>query len=189
MLTLAQHVLKILNNEKYVGDLTQWKVYKPNVLSEKVFINHGNNSEAPLITLSNHHDGIVSREVWDAVQEERKKRGWLTREGKKHPNSFWLSGKMVCAKCGYSFTMSGSSKNSNISLRCRNSALYGKEKRTALNGEIIGCDAHTVDERIVSAAMKNILGKSVLSVLFLKSRCLRKFKIFSLFKRTLTLLR
>ena len=30
-----QHVLKILKNEKYVGDLTQWKVYTPNVLAEK----------------------------------------------------------------------------------------------------------------------------------------------------------
>lgn len=155
----AQHVLKILNNEKYVGDLTQWKVYKPNVLSEKVCINHGDNAEAPLITVSNHHDGIISREVWYAVQEERKRRGWLTREGMKHSNSFWLSGKMVCGKCGYSFTMSGSSKNPNISLRCRNRALYGKNKHTALNGEFIGCDAHTVDERIVAAAMKNILGQ------------------------------
>ena len=35
--------------------------------------------------------------------------------------------------------------------------LYGKEKHTALNGELIGCDAHTFDERIVAAAMKNIL--------------------------------
>ena len=110
--TLKNRVWKILNNEKYVGDLTQWKVYKPNVLSEKVFINHGDNLEAPLITVSNHHDGIISREVWDAVQEERKRRGWLTREGKKHSNSFWLSGTMVCGKCGYSFTMSGSSKKS-----------------------------------------------------------------------------
>lgn len=153
----GQHVLKILNNEKYAGDLTQWKVYKPNVLAEKTFINHGDNPNAPLITVKNHHEPIVSREVFDAVQEERKRRGWLTREGKKHSNSFWLSGKMVCGKCGYSFIMNGSSKNPNISLRCRNRALYGKEKHTALNGELIGCDAHTVDERIVAAAMKNIL--------------------------------
>lgn len=69
----AQHVLKILNNEKYVGDLTQWKVYKPNVLSEKVFINHGDNSEAPLITVSNHHDGIISREVSESPRSIRTK--------------------------------------------------------------------------------------------------------------------
>ena len=127
-----QHVLKILNNEKYVGDLTQWKVYKPNVLSEKTLVNHGDNPEAPLITVYNHHEPIISREVWDAVQEERKRRGFLTREGKKHSNSFWLSGKMVCGKCGYSFTMNGSSKNQNISLKCRNRSLYGKEKHRQL---------------------------------------------------------
>ena len=155
----SQHVLRILNNEKYVGDLTQWKVYKPNVLAEKTFINHGDNPNAPLITVKNHHEPIVSREVFDAVQEERKRRGWLTREGMKHSNSFWLSGKMVCGKCGYSFNMSRTSKNSSVNLRCRNRVLYGKEKHTALNGEIIGCDAHTVDERIVAAAMKNILGQ------------------------------
>lgn len=62
-----QHVLKILNNEKYVGDLTQWKVYKPNILAEKTKINRGDNPEAPLITVRNHHKGIISREVWDAV--------------------------------------------------------------------------------------------------------------------------
>ncbi|MCM1525418.1 MAG: recombinase family protein [Ruminococcus sp.] len=155
----GQHVLKILNNEKYVGDLTQWKVYKPNVLAEKTFINHGENPDAPLITVKNHHEPIVSREVFDAVQEERKRRGWLTREGKKHSNNFWLSGKMVCGKCGYSFIMSRTSKNSSASLRCRNRALYGKENHTAINGELLGCDAHTVDERIVAAAMKNILGQ------------------------------
>lgn len=55
--------------------------------------------------------------------------------------------------------MNGSYKNPNISLRCRNRALCGKKKRTALNGELIDCDAHTVDERIVAAAMKNILGQ------------------------------
>ena len=76
----------------------------------------------------------------------------------KHSQSFWLSGKMMCGKCGYSFIANGSASNPFRSLRCRNRALYGKEFRTAMNGEQIGCDNHTVDERIVAAAMKNILG-------------------------------
>ena len=152
-----QHVLKILNNEKYVGDLTQWKVYKPNILAEKTKINRGDNPEAPLITVRNHHEGIISREVWDAVQEERKRRGWLTREGKKHSHSFWLSGKMVCGKCGYSFILSGSSQKPVSQLRCRNRALYGKESHVAMNGELIGCDAHTVDERVVYKSIQTIL--------------------------------
>ena len=154
-----QHVLKILNNEKYVGDLTQWKVYKPNVLAEKTKINRGDNPDAPLITVHNHHEGIISREVWDAVQEERRRRGWLTREGKKHSHSFWLSGKMVCGKCGYSFNLSGSSQKPVSQLRCRNRALYGKEIHVAMNGELIGCDAHTVDERVVYKSIQTILGQ------------------------------
>ena len=96
----AQHVLKLLKNEKYVGDLTQWKVYKPNVLAEKTVINHGDNPDAPLITIHDHHEPIVSREEWNAVQAELKKRSALSLEGRKHSGRFWSSGKVSCGKCG-----------------------------------------------------------------------------------------
>ena len=35
--------------------------------------------------------------------------------------------------------------------------LYGKEQKYAPNGELIGCDAHSVDERIVARAMDTII--------------------------------
>lgn len=152
----AQHILKILSNEKYVGDLTQWKVYKPNVLSDKTLINHGDNPEAPLITVSNHHEGIISREVWDAVQEERSKRGWKTREGKKHSGTYWFSGRVQCGKCGYSYTAAKTATDYHR-MACRNRQLYGKVKKTAMTGELIGCDNRSVDERILAEAMKNVL--------------------------------
>ena len=155
----AQHVLKILKNEKYVGDLTQWKVYKPNVLAEKTLINRGDNPDAPLITVKNHHEPIVSREVWDGVQEERIKRGRLSVEGKKHSHSFWLSGKLSCGKCGYSFVMGRNTSGRFSNMRCRNRCLYGKVKHTATNGELLGCDNHTVDERIVEKAMDTIVSQ------------------------------
>jgi len=155
----AQHVLKILKNDKYVGDLTQWKVYKPNVLAEKTLINRGDNPDAPLITVKNHHEPIVSRELWDGVQEERIKRGWLSVEGKKHSHSFWLSGKLSCGKCGYSFVMGRNTDGRFSNMRCRNRCLYGKVKHTATNGELLGCDNHTVDERIVEKAMDTIVSQ------------------------------
>lgn len=150
----SQHVLKILKNEKYVGDLTQWKVYTPNVLSTKAVINHGDNPNAPLITIKNHHEGIISREVWDAVQAERAKRSEKSREGRKHSRSYWFSGKMRCGKCGYSYIVSGSSTNPYRQLGCRNRNLYGTERKIAPNGEHIGCDNHLVDERILNKAME-----------------------------------
>ena len=35
--------------------------------------------------------------------------------------------------------------------------LYGKEQKYAPNGELIGCDAHSVDERVIAKAMETIL--------------------------------
>ena len=155
-----QHVLKILKNDKYVGDLTQWKVYKPNVLAEKTLTNHGDNPDAPLITVKNHHEPIVSREMWDNVQAELKRRSYLSRKGKKHSNGCWLSGKMKCGKCGYSMVMSHCFQNSPFTqMRCRNRIMYGKDKRTAMNGDDVGCDSHGVDERIVIKAMDSIVSQ------------------------------
>ena len=153
----GQHVLKILANEKYVGDLTQWKVYKPNVLSEKYKINKGDNPDAPLITIRDHHEGIISRDLWNAVQAERLNRSKRTREGMRHSKKHWFSGLCTCGKCGYSFITTGSSTNPWRQITCRNRQLYGTEKRTAMNGELIGCDNHTVDERILAKAMRSVM--------------------------------
>ena len=153
----GQHILRILANEKYVGDLTQWKVYKPNVLSEKYKVNRGDNPDAPLITVRNHHEGIISRDVWNAVQAERLNRSRKTREGMRHSKVYWFSGLCVCGKCGYSFITNGSSNNPWRHVTCRNRQLHGTEKRTAMNGELIGCDNHTVDERILAKAMRSVM--------------------------------
>lgn len=125
-----QHVLKILKNEKYVGDLTQWKVYTPNVLAEKAKINRGDNPEAPLITIRDHHEGIISREMWDATLAEMFRRSQKSREGRKHSRTYWFSGKLVCGKCGYSYIVSGSTTNPHRQLGCRNRQIYGNELKT-----------------------------------------------------------
>ncbi|MCM1168154.1 MAG: recombinase family protein [Ruminococcus sp.] len=152
-----QHVLKILKNEKYVGDLTQWKVYTPNVLAEKAAVNHGDNPEAPLITIRNHHEGIISREIWDSTQAEMLRRSKKSREGRRHSRTYWFSGKMICGKCGYSYTTSSSSKNPHRQAGCRNRQIYGTAPRVAPNGENIGCDNHSIDERVLDKAMQTLL--------------------------------
>ena len=54
-------VLKILRNEKYCGDLKQKKTITPDYLTHRKQYNHG---EEAFICLSDHHEPIVSREVW-----------------------------------------------------------------------------------------------------------------------------
>ena len=69
----ASAVLKILKNEKYVGDLVQKKTYTPDYLTHEKRTNRG---EVPLICLENHHEPIISREIWNLAQERMQKRNW-----------------------------------------------------------------------------------------------------------------
>lgn len=84
----SQAILRILRNEKYVGDLTQCKVYCTDYLTKKMVRNHGENPDKPLITVSEHHEGIIPRELWDKVQTEPERRG-----------------KIFCGKCGKPYHM------------------------------------------------------------------------------------
>ena len=60
-------VTKILKNEKYCGDLIQKKTYTPDFLTHEKKYNHG---KEPLVELKDHHEAIIDRETWQAVQRE-----------------------------------------------------------------------------------------------------------------------
>lgn len=83
---------RILHNDKYVGDLTQRKHYSTDFISKKVLPNNGDNPDAPLISLSDHHEGIISREVWDLAQKQIYERGLLSHEKKSIIGSVKSSG-------------------------------------------------------------------------------------------------
>ena len=93
-------IIKILKNEKYVGDLVQKKTYTPDYLTHEKRSNRG---QVPQIRIENHHEPIISREVWDLAQkrlEQNNKHG----EGESgHSNRYVFSGKIKCALCGASF--------------------------------------------------------------------------------------
>lgn len=94
-------LVKILKNEKYVGDLVQKKTITPDYLTHAKKYNHG---EEALIVIKNHHDPIVDRALWDAVQAERKRRDRHNRQSTGHSARFPFSGKIKCGICGANFT-------------------------------------------------------------------------------------
>lgn len=59
------HLFKLLQNEKYVGDLVQKKSFTPDYLTHQKKTNHG---EETLIVLRNHHEAIIDRVLWEQVQ-------------------------------------------------------------------------------------------------------------------------
>ena len=94
----ASHIIKILKNEKYVGDLVQKKSITPDYLSHAKRTNHG---EEEMVVLENHHEPIISRELWDAVQAELAARNRHSCSG--HANRYIFSGKIRCGECGAAF--------------------------------------------------------------------------------------
>lgn len=95
----AGHIIKILRNEKYVGDLVQKKSYTPNYLDHKKKTNHDCEQK---IVLKDHHEAIVSREMWEITQKELTKR---SRRKTVSGCSIYspLSGKIICGECGAAY--------------------------------------------------------------------------------------
>ena len=96
----GSHIVKILRNEKYVGDLVQKKTYTPDYLTHAKRYNHG---EEPMVALTDHHEPIIDRELWDIVQMELRKRNCRGELSSGHSNRYIFSGKIKCGLCGASF--------------------------------------------------------------------------------------
>lgn len=96
----AASVLKILKNEKYTGDLIQKKTYTPDYLTHEKRRNTG---EVPLIYLKDHHEPIISRELWD-LTIKRLEAGNKHRTGETARSTLHtFSGKIRCGQCGSIF--------------------------------------------------------------------------------------
>ncbi len=148
-------ILKALRNEKYCGDLIQRKTYTPDYLTHAKKYNHG---EEDFVVLRNHHEPIISRELWEMAQEELDKKAPSEEIKNKHSNRYPLSGKIVCGCCGHKF-VARSKKRKDGSVykawRCYNSAQHGTSKIDKA-GNHIGCDVKSQirDEDFMLAIQK-----------------------------------
>lgn len=125
-------ILRVLRNEKYVGDLCQKKTCTPDYLTHVKKYNHG---EEETIYLKDHHEPLIERELWERTQEKlarrsaakRKSRTYVEKEGKEEKEAmeekgekegeakeimeakaglgtrYWCSGKIYCGLCGRRF--------------------------------------------------------------------------------------
>ena len=133
------HIVKILKNEKYVGDLVQKKTITPDYLSHAKKYNHG---EEELVIIWDHHEPIIDRELWDTVQRELKKRNRNGELGAGHSNRYVFSGKIKCGECGASFvSRKKSRKDGSLYKRwsCYTATSEG-QKRIDVRGNEVGCD-------------------------------------------------
>lgn len=133
------HIIKILKNEKYVGDLVQKKTFTPDYLTHAKKYNHG---EEEMVCLTNHHEPIIDRELWNTVQAELKKRNYHGALGAGHSNRYVFSGKIKCAECGNSFVSRKKYRRDGSFYKrwgCFKAMNEGK-KHTDTQGNNVGCD-------------------------------------------------
>lgn len=127
-------VLGIIKNEKYKGDLLMGKTYTVDPISGRRLENYG---EEDQYYVKNHHQPIISTEMFEKAEEIRLRRSWskntVEKNGgkrEKFSRKYTFSSLMKCAYCGASLTRRRwhSGKNYNKAIwQCVTSTKQGKK--------------------------------------------------------------
>lgn len=88
----------ILKNEKYAGDLLLQKSFVEDHISKISRKNHG---EMPKYFIQDDHEAIISREMFNAVEEESARR--RAKYGHASGEKSELSSKVCCGICGKNY--------------------------------------------------------------------------------------
>lgn len=147
-------MIKILKNEKYMGDALLQKTYTVDFLSKKRVVNKGH---VPQYYVENSHPAIISKETYAAVQAEFARRSSMrgySKTGKSaFTSEFPFSGKLFCLNCGSKFTRRtwGTGKHKHYVWQCINNMQNGSK----------ACPQKTVKERMVEQAYVRAMNKVI----------------------------
>ncbi len=125
----------ILTNEKYCGDVLLQKTYIDDCINKKVKKNTG---RLPMYLVQNHHEGIISRETFDAAQAELARRSAGKSPSKKnaptgrsrYSSKYALSDRLYCGECGTRYqrcTWRNRDGSKRIVWRCVSRVDYGSK--------------------------------------------------------------
>ena len=133
-------ILRIIRNEKYCGDLVQKKTYTPDFLSHDKKYNHG---QEEFVILKDHHDPIISRELFMKANQILDERARMQEGKTKHSSRYPFSGKIKCACCGAGYVARFKKRKDGTGYhlwRCAKAAKYGSAHADA-SGKTIGCSS------------------------------------------------
>ena len=154
-------ILRLLKNEKYCGDLVQQKTYTQSYLSHKKKYNRG---ELDYVIIKDHHEPIIDRETFEAVQREIERRHNLHYKKNGFANRYPLSGKIICGECGATYVHS--LKKCPNGSRYENWTCITKNKegkpRTTKDGAKVGCDNFNLRDSDIRLILKHIISDIML---------------------------
>ena len=129
----------IIKNEKYKGDVLQGKTFTLDPISHKRLANMG---EADQYYTENHHEAIISKELFDKAQKILNTRSGSREKGKRRNNlsmKYPFSSKLYCGFCGTVLVRRNLYSNTNYSKRVWHCMKYVKEgKKYCPRCKVIG---------------------------------------------------
>lgn len=141
-------ILRILRNEKYCGDLVQKKTFTPDYLSHDKKYNRG---QEDLVILRDHHEPIISRELFNQANQMLDQRSSSPRGHTKYSDRYALSGKIKCGYCGSSYVARYKIRKDGSQYkawRCLEASRHGS-LHFDQQGNRIGCPAHSIRNEII----------------------------------------
>lgn len=99
----AQSIQRILQNEKYCGDVLLQKTFTEDVLTG---VHKKNTGQLPQYYIENYHEGIVSKQMFREVQAEIARRNSKSaanqrkRRRGRYNSKYALTERLVCGNCG-----------------------------------------------------------------------------------------
>lgn len=99
----AQSIQRILQNEKYCGDVLLQKTFTEDVLTG---VHKKNTGQLPQYYIENYHEGIVSKQMFREVQAEIARRNSKSaanqrkRRRGRYNSKYALSERLFCGNCG-----------------------------------------------------------------------------------------
>ena len=158
----AQHIVRILDDRRYIGDYVGGTTEKISFKSKKTRVK----SEEEWTIIENHHEPIIDKSLFNKVQKIRAKR---KKESSKYNNGFKFvdveknlySGIIYCCRCGrpmYKRKGNTSTRKRPDSYLCKK---YSNEGNIKDIREDYGCTPHRMRieylDKIVNAYIDNLI--------------------------------
>ena len=158
----AQHIVRILDDRRYIGDYVGGTTEKLSFKSKKTRVK----SEEEWTIIENHHEAIIEKSLFEKVQKIRNKR---KKESEKYNNGFKFvdtdnnlySGIIYCGRCGrpmYKRKGNTGTRKRPDSYLCKK---YSNEGTVKDIREDYGCTPHRMRieylDQIVNAYIDNLI--------------------------------
>lgn len=143
----------MLENEKYYGDVLLQKTITVDFLTHKRKDNKG---QAQKYMINENHQPIISKEVFDKVQDEKERRallkGNLVGDRHKYSSKYPFSGKVFCGNCGNIFKRrlwNSTNTSKKVVWQCKTYIMEGKN----------ACGAKAVGENVLMEAFVRMFNR------------------------------